>query len=560
MNPLKHLTFHLLIFAFFLQIFPKTSSAGMNELYLITANSDNSLHPLEQTLDKLPYSFYLNHNPIFSLDKNNKWICRLCKEFPTIENSLLEVLDSSKNSYDLKISFEFDPKFSWGDGKPINGYDLYFTWQAAANLGHRYLGKHFFTRIQQISVDSNDPRKVTVYLRGKSSLYSDWGEIILLPKHLEKKVWLKYRNRPNTYFRHSLYRTEPFNPGLYSGYYNYSGINTLKRSNNLKTAHTAYNLIKLIKPKDFHRLKVQKEFMIPESLPKVYTNTYKQAKIEKTQVQKEVWGDSINFEHITFNLRNPVLKDKRIRWALSHGFDKNALIKNIYQNMVSPTAHFLAPQYQGFNAHIPLYEYSQKKSTKLLDEAEWVYDKDSKIRHKMGKPLKLSLLINNDPRRIATAKFLASSWEKIGVKLDIKIQKDSEFWNSIKRKSFDSMIMFAWQLPAERSYYPLFSSDAVPNIRNHYQGQNICGWANKKVDRILQKLKIEFSHLNRMKQLISLQDIFAKEVPMIPLFMPNQIALVPIKLNNFFISGNQFPSSHYVHEWVLKSETKLTTK
>ena len=560
MSALIHLILRILIITCACKYLPKTGYAKGQELFILTANLQNSFHPLEQESNEISYPFFFVHNPVFSLDRKNNWTCRLCKEFPTVENGLLEVLDGSKNSYDLKIMFEFSEKSRWGDGKPINGYDLYFTWQAASSLGHRYLGKHFFNRIQQISVDSNDPRKVTVYLRGKSSFYSDWGEITLLPRHIEKKVWIKYQNHTNSYFRHSHYHKDPYNPGLYSGYYYPIDKNALKINSKLVKFRTPYNLIKLVEPRDFPKLGHQKDFMIPEALPKHYGETYKRAKVKANQFHNEVWGDSINFEHITFNLRNPILKDLRIRRALAHGFDKNALIHKIYKDTVSPAAHFLAPQYQGFNQNIPLYEFNPEKSAKLLDEAEWVYDEKSKIRHKMGQALKLSLLTNYDPQRIAAANFFAESWEKIGVKVDIHIQKNSQFWNSIERKAFAGMIMFAWQLPVDRSYYPLFSSNAVPNIRNHYQGQNICGWVNKSVDRILLNLKREFSHKRRTEQLKSLQEIYAKEIPMIPLFQPSQIALVPTELSNFFISGNQFPSSHYVGDWVSSPETKLTSK
>ncbi|NRA46236.1 MAG: hypothetical protein HRU09_14880 [Oligoflexales bacterium] len=530
-----------------------------HELNLLTSDKQRSYHPLEVALSEVTYPFYLAHNPLFSLDRENKWVCRLCKEFPSLNNGLLEALGSSNNSYDLKISFEFSPDFMWGDGKPINGYDLYFTWQVSSKLEHRYLGKHFFNRIQQISVDSNDPRKVTVYLRGKTSLYSDWGEVTLIPRHLEKKIWLKYRDRPHSYFRHSLYHSEPFNPGLYSGYYYLSSEQTFKRSRNLLQSKAAYDAIKLVKPSKFSNFRNKGEFLTPESLPRDYASILRQAEVS-SHPQKEVWGDSIVFEHVSFNLRNPILKDKRIRWALSHGFDKNALIKLVHQNLVSPTAHFLAPQHQGFNKDIPLYPFDPKKSSKLLDDAEWVLDPKTQLRYKMGKPLRLSLTTNSDPQRVATAKFLAESWKQIGVQLDIKYLKNSHFWNSIKRKAFDSMIMFAWELPADRSFYPLFSSNAVPNIRNQYQGQNICGWINKRVDRILTNLKNEFSHERRNAHLKDLQKIFAEEVPMIPLFMPNLVASVPRGLEHFYISGNQFPSSHYVHRWAHKQKSKISIK
>ena len=183
----------------------------------------------------------------------------------------------------------------------------------------------------------------------------------------------------------------------------------------------------------------------------------------------------------------------------------------------------------------------------------------------MGKPLKISLITNSDPERVATAKFLAASWKEIGVELEVKVQKNSLFWTTIKRKAYDGLIMFAWQLPVDRSYYPLFSSNAVPNIRNQYQGQNISGWINNKVDRILINLKTEFSQSKRAAHLQALQKIFADEVPMIPLFLKNQVASIPKDINNFHISGNQFPSRHFVHEWAsqnkkLKLSSKQTTK
>lgn len=546
----------ILIFLF--QLLPSIALGQNNKLHVITSQTDDFYHPLDDISDGLSYPFYFIHNPLFSLNHENKWTCRLCKEFPTVENGLLTKLNGSKNSYDLKIDFEFNQKYSWGDGKPINGYDLYFTWQVASKLDHRFLGKYFFNRIQQITVDSNNPHKVTVFLRGKSSLYSDWGEITLVPRHLEKKLWQKYQDQPKLYFKRSLYRSQPFNKGLYSGPYFLSEHASLTRAHNATEASLPYKVIKLTQAKHFAKIGAASEFLIPESLPKHYELISQQAKIKDFENQREIWGDSTIFEHVTFNLRNPILKDKRIRWALSHGFDKNELIRTIYNKLVSPAAHFLAPQFQGFNQNIRLFDHDIAKSKQLLDEAEWVYDEKSQTRYKMGKPLKLSLLTNRDPQRIASAKFLAKSWRKLGIEVEVKLQKNSQFWKSIQHKAYDSMIMFAWQLPVDRSYYTLFSSNAIPNIHNQYQGQNISGWVDQKVDQILNRIKNDFSEKNRLIQLRSLQEIFAEEVPMIPLFLPNQVALVPQRLNNFYISGNQFPSSHFIEEWISSQDKQLS--
>jgi len=283
-----------------------------------------------------------------------------------------------------------------------------------------------------------------------------------------------------------------------------------------------------------------------------YLNSWIQSKPTPLLVEKKL-GESIVFEHILFNLRNPILTDVNVRKALLLSIDRKSIIEDFLGGNATLADSNVHPKDPLYSKREDSNTLDTKTAIELLDKSGWDIADDG-IRRKDGDTLKLeiSTLEENSIRSKIIDRFVAN-WKKIGIQVVVSKEKKETFFENILRKSrFTGMIFIASEQKADILPIPMLDSREIPTNRNKYVGQNSGAWSNEKVDRNFDRLKKETKVGKRKKLMAKILQEFDKDIPMIPLFFTNQIAIIPQKLENFSISGHQFPSSLGAANWKLK--------
>ncbi len=80
-------------------------------------------------------------------------------------------------------------------------------------------------------------------------------------------------------------------------------------------------------------------------------------------------GPGLNTGYLTMNTEVAPFSDRRVRQAVNHALDRNALIKAFYGGIASPATNPFPPTMWGYNKKVQPYEYSVDKAKKLLAEA-----------------------------------------------------------------------------------------------------------------------------------------------------------------------------------------------
>lgn len=519
------------------------------------------LNPFFAEQESTDYLRFLVLDPLVRLDESGSWTCVQCKEFPSIDNALIKHFSDKKTTFKQTISFELRNNIYWGDGTPITAQDAQFTWQVANTIKQDFPGKHLFRLIKKVEIDPQNRKKFTLYYERVHYFYDDFAHFFLLPKHLEYSVWKKHQKN---YLKHTLYKKTPKNPGLYSGPYRFE-----RKYSNSKVKFVAnhYNCNHKLCKSSLTAYSIENYPRKPSI--EIYTepacqhlncmdHTNENASLPlppSTKGFKLKWGDSTHLEHIGLNLRNPNLRDSNIRKALAHAIDKEALLKFTKKEAI-PSSSIMTPSNPHFNNKTVYYEFNPSISIKILDEQGWKLKKN--IRQKNGRLLSFSLLTNLDPERIAIAKFLIASWGEIGIKVSHVALRNRIFREKLSRMNYDSMTLFAWDLPMKSTFRTIFHSQVIPSIRNNYQGQNIYGLNNHSLNQALNKLDILFDPAKRFQQDIKVQQILGEQVPIIPLYFKLKKAMVHPHYNGLKVYHHQYPSSLNVKEW-LKSPHNIPT-
>ena len=80
-------------------------------------------------------------------------------------------------------------------------------------------------------------------------------------------------------------------------------------------------------------------------------------------------GSGTQIQYLAFNLRDPLLKDARVRQAIACAIDRNLLIQKLLRGHAQPAVSLLPASHWAFTANVPSYDYDPSSAARLLDES-----------------------------------------------------------------------------------------------------------------------------------------------------------------------------------------------
>lgn len=150
---------------------------------------------------------------------------------------------------------------------------------------------------------------------------------------------------------------------------------------------------------------------------------------------------ALNTAYLAFNYKIKEFQDKRVREAVAHAINKEALVQNFYGKYGLVAKTFLPPLVMGYNDAIQDWEYNPQLSKQLLTDAgfpnglsevtiaEDVTDAEGNIRYKAGDkiPLKfyympVTRFYYPSPKEIGEA--MAADLAKAGINVQLELAGD----------------------------------------------------------------------------------------------------------------------------------------
>ncbi len=243
---------------------------------------------------------------------------------------------------------------------------------------------------------------------------------------------------------------------------------------------------------------------------------------------KVVWPTtSLDWEHIDFNLDNPLLQDVRVRRALAHGINRvqisqqwfGVLLRVDQRNPVSHT--YLPPRHPGYTEAVEKYPYDPAKARRLLQEAGFVPGPDGVMRNAAGQRLQLEINTQTpNPGREQIEQLIQQQLRQIGVEITILNFPDRVFYYEILgRRKFKALAINEFSFIPESDCNGIYTSDAIPNEGNNWYGGNYPGYRNAEMDRICKAISREIDEEARNRLLNDSAKIFSHDLPALPVFI-----------------------------------------
>ncbi len=224
-----------------------------------------------------------------------------------------------------------------------------------------------------------------------------------------------------------------------------------------------------------------------------------------------------NLEYVAFNCQHPVLKDARVRRALSMALDRPALVWGLMGGMAREAWGFFPADLPfGTDArsalNLPAAQDDRVRlAEQLLDQAGF---------QRNAKGIRFTLRMHATPEIASRMKALAlrSQWERLGVDLQILTREFGTLLSEVMAGRFD-VASLRWVGIAEpEMLYNTFHSRMVPPA-----GFNRGRYADAETDRLLEAARAAPDEAQRFARLREVQARITAQAPYAFLWWPDQV-------------------------------------
>ncbi|MET3291591.1 UNVERIFIED_CONTAM: peptide/nickel transport system substrate-binding protein [Brevibacillus sp. OAP136] len=234
--------------------------------------------------------------------------------------------------------------------------------------------------------------------------------------------------------------------------------------------------------------------------------------------------ESFADDHIGFNTKKKPFDDVRVRQAIAHAIDKEAIIKGVYNNVGKVANSTLGPKVIGYSPNVKGFDYDLNKAKQLLAEA--------------GYPngFKATVSLNDNKARINVAEVLQSQLKGIGIDLQVNVMEFGAYIDAATKGNTDMFISGWGNATGDADYnqYNLFHSSSAGLPGNH------AFYNNKDVDKLIEDGRKEKDPEKRKQIYEKAQEIESQEVPYIPYRSSENLAAIAKNVKGAWISPSGY--------------------
>jgi len=253
------------------------------------------------------------------------------------------------------------------------------------------------------------------------------------------------------------------------------------------------------------------------------------------------------------------LAEKEVRQALMLALDRERIIEDILDGQAMVSRGPVLPGSWAYRPGRPTYRQDLEAARALLDQAGWRQaTPTSDVRHKEGEVLAFTLLTSNDPQREAVAEMLARQWAAVEIDVEVVSVPEAEVPARLESRDFEAALVHL-RLPGDPDPYPFWHETQIAD------GQNYAGFAHRRISEVIERARVTPNRITRAELYDEFQEIFADQLPALPLYVPVYTYGVDERINDVQIGPLMHPSDRFrtvlgwwiVHRRVFVSEAEV---
>jgi peptide/nickel transport system substrate-binding protein len=225
-----------------------------------------------------------------------------------------------------------------------------------------------------------------------------------------------------------------------------------------------------------------------------------------------------SLQYLAFNLRDPILKDARVRQALAYAIDRETMLRYLFSGLGRVSDSVLPPEHWAYDDDGAHYPYDPARANALLDAAGYPRGKDG-VRFHLT--MKTSTV---DIARLLAA-VLQQQLRQAGIALDIRSFEFATFYSDVSKGAFQ---LYSLRWIGYTNQDPDIFEDAFHSASFAPKRANRGYYSNPEVDRLLEEGRRTLDQERRKQIYAQVQRILTRDLPYVDLwYMDNVLVHTP---------------------------------
>lgn len=242
---------------------------------------------------------------------------------------------------------------------------------------------------------------------------------------------------------------------------------------------------------------------------------------------------SVILTYLMMNHRDAALGNVKVRRAIAHAIDRPAIIAAKFGGRAVLATGLMAPTHWSYFGDVATYAYDVARAKALLDEAGYPDPDGAGPRPRLSLVYKTS----SDQFRVALARVIAAQLGEVGIAVEVRAFEFATMFADVKQGNYQLASMQTSEITDPDYLYVYFHSAQAPSKSNP-NGTNRWFYANSAFDALCEAGRRELDRGKRLELYRQAQVIFAEDVPVVPLWHEDNIAVRNVSLRGYQLSAN----------------------
>jgi peptide/nickel transport system substrate-binding protein len=240
-------------------------------------------------------------------------------------------------------------------------------------------------------------------------------------------------------------------------------------------------------------------------------------------------GPGTRLAYLVFNLRDPILKDVRVRQAIAYALDRRPMIEYLWRNQAQPAYSVLPRQSWAYDEEVTRYDYDPGKARQLLDDAGHPAVNGARFH--------VTMKTSTDENTRLMVAVMQQQLRDVGIVLDIRSFEFATFFSDVTHGAFQlyGLRWIGGNEDPDIFEYAFHSAKFPPN------GANRGFYSNPRLDALIDQARRETDQNVRKQLYAEVQRILATDLPYIDLWFLDNVLVHTRRVRNVTLN----PSGNY---------------
>jgi len=249
--------------------------------------------------------------------------------------------------------------------------------------------------------------------------------------------------------------------------------------------------------------------------------------LEQTGAVSVVSAPGTDYAYMGFNLRDPLLRDVRVRRAISSAINTAAIVEYLRRGYARPATGIVPSMSWAHESDVPQFPYDPEAARRLLDEAGF-RDSDGPG----GQPrMRVTLKTSTDERYRLQAAVIQQNLADVGIALEIRSYEFATLMADVVRGNVQLYTLQFVGVTDPDMLRRAFSSTQAPPAgfnRGHYE--------NPEVDALIDQAGRALDEPTRRDLYRRVQQLVAADLPYVSLWAKTNVAIAQKNLQGVTLS------------------------